>query len=302
MKRILSVILTTVLLLGALAACGTAPAETTPVTPTPTTPVSTTPAPSYPCVTPAPTTPVPTTPAPTTPAVTTPVTTGPVLVPDFSACAVSPRFFTLADLDTYMTTGSTDTADYLEAPTRLDLMPTLEEVAADGGYLSLGDLLGIGDDRVNCTEILIYRGDPFGMRIDYHFDHVSISVSHTHATDVSQQISNDVPAEDIVFVQDLSAPLPVENGYVSYVTNGVEIMYQIKDGAKIDVRFVYDGFCVIVRAARWYSDDVAAEVQIFMQNDAFSDVHPLFANDNQQVSAAVATMKTAVESRVSVAK
>ena len=41
MKRILSIILTTVLLLGALAACGTTPAETTP---TPTTPADTTPA------------------------------------------------------------------------------------------------------------------------------------------------------------------------------------------------------------------------------------------------------------------
>ena len=72
MKRILSIILTTVLLLGALAACGTTPAETTPVTPTPTTPAPTTPAPT----TPAPTTPVVTTPAPTTPATTTSFVTG----------------------------------------------------------------------------------------------------------------------------------------------------------------------------------------------------------------------------------
>ena len=60
MKRIFAIILSTVLLLGALAACGTTPAETTPTL--------TTPAPT----TPAPTTPTPTTPAPTTPAVTTP--------------------------------------------------------------------------------------------------------------------------------------------------------------------------------------------------------------------------------------
>ena len=300
MKRIFAIILSTVLLLGALVACGTTPAETTPTptTPTPTTPLVTTPVPTAPVVTPA-----PTTPAPTTPVVTTPVVTGPVLVPDFSSCRVSPRFSFLADLDTYMTTGSTDVADYLQAPTRLDLMPTLEEISADGGHLSFGNLFGIGDDRVSCSEILIYRGDPFGMRIDYHFDHVSISIAHTRAASMSQQMNSGSEAPiDIVSVQDLSAPLPIENGYVSYITSGIEVIYQIKDGVKIDVRFVYDGFCVIVRAARWYSDDVAAELLIFMQHSAFSNIHPLFANDNQQVSAAVATMKTAIESRAAVGK
>ena len=164
-------------------------------------------------------------------------------------------------------------------------------------------LFDIDESLFEYSEIWIYRGDPFGLCIDYHFDKTIISISNTSMTSTSQFTNyGATTAKNITLIQDLSAPLPVENGYVSYVTNGVEVIYQIRDGVKIDVRFVYDGFCVIVRAARWYSDDVAAEVQIFMQNDAFSDVHPLFANDNQQVSAAVATMKTAVESRVSVAK
>ena len=60
MKRIFAIILSTVLLLGALVACGTTPAETTP---TPTTPAPTTPAPTTPVVTPS-TTP-PTVPPPT---------------------------------------------------------------------------------------------------------------------------------------------------------------------------------------------------------------------------------------------
>ena len=70
MKRILTIMLSAVLLLVVLAACGTTPAETTPTptTPAPTTPAPTTPTPTTPVVT----TPVPTTPAPTTPAVTTP--------------------------------------------------------------------------------------------------------------------------------------------------------------------------------------------------------------------------------------
>ena len=90
MKRILSIILTTVLLLGALAACGTTPAETTP---TPTTPAPTTPAPT----TPALTTPVVTTPAITTPVVTTllestypPIGDSPYTVEQLCAWGITP--------------------------------------------------------------------------------------------------------------------------------------------------------------------------------------------------------------------
>ena len=180
-------------------------------------------------------------------------------------------------------------------------MPTLKEIEAGGGYLPLDKLFDIDESLFEYSEIWIYRGDPFGLRIDYHFDKTIISISNTSMNNTSQLMNyGSATTKDIIFIQDLSAPLPIENGYVSYVTNGVEMMYQIRDGVKIDVRFVYDGFCVIVRAVRGLSDDLAAEANAFMQNTAFSDVHPLFANDNQQVFAAVATMKTAIESRAPV--
>ncbi len=231
----------------------------------------------------------------TTEAATTAMQSKSQEAPDDTSCRIYPMFYSIEDLDRYVTTGSLNLEDYKYAPdTPLDKIFS-PELLRSQRYSSIYRFFDFEEDIFDSVEVEVKQGEDGRFSYCYYLDDVCILIRYvgTKATTLSAYAEH----QKISITADSSATLHpdtlVDNGYKTAKCGEFDIVYTMKDGAKRAVSIVIDGLYIAVRPCVEVSAYFDTEEQVyadFMTSPKYAAFSPLFSDDQETFEAAVMGM------------
>lgn len=205
-------------------------------------------------------------------------------------CAIEYIFYSIADLETYVYTGSRNAADYShETNPNLYIFP--ERILSDR-YLPLASRLGIDDSQFSVVRATWQHTEGLAVRFRYYLDHVYITFTKTEASSTKQYIlsKNHALTENTITAY-RADDIPY-NGYVCRTIDNVDVIYRIKNGIKLTATLVIDGFVISVYGTDGITDEKRAEAyQDFMTSEKTAPFSALFSDDADTFAAAIAKLK-----------
>jgi hypothetical protein len=199
-----------------------------------------------------------------------------------SACSIEYIFFSIEDMHTYLTTGSTDLRDYKIPPdTKLEDIFPADKIRAMG-YLPLTELFDIdGIEFDYCNASFQYEDGELAFR--YYLDGMLILISPIKET--NQQTLEYFTKQyniDSSKISSYSSDLNLDNGYILRHSENFDIIYTVENNIKKHATFVVDGFRVTINSvARSSASTMALDYQAFLSSPNSAPFAALFSNNEQ---------------------
>ena len=215
--------------------------------------------------------------------------------PNDASCKIYPLFYSIEDLDRYVTTGSLNLEDYKYAPNGNFSGIYSPELLQSQPYSSIYRFFDFEEDIFDCVRVSISLEENDRYEYSYYLDDVWIIIQYvgTKATTLSTYAER----RKISITADSSATLQsdtlVNNGYKTEKCGEFDVVYTMKDGEKRDASIVIDGFFILVLPCVEVSAYFDTEEQAyanFMTSPKYAAFSSLFSDDPQTFEAAVMGM------------
>ena len=217
-----------------------------------------------------------------------------------SGCSVAYFFGCVADLETYINTGSLDPADYtvpLEEYNNLDALPSPEAFKARG-YVPLSAWFHVDESLYEDIEVAIEWSPDGNLYYNYKFDQVAIGIIPTHANTITEYMVDKNRINSAEMMPSFYTDPNIMNGYVLRESHGLEIAYQIQNGLYIMASFVKNGHTVEIVYISNNDPVTQQQYDSFMGNDAYDCMSALFSDDEQVFTAQIDRILSAANDHV----
>ena len=228
---------------------------------------------------------------------------------DYNADRIQYFFSTVADLETYLNTGSTNLSDYSQPPqpfinsssiTNLDGRSEKHYEYIREGYLSLKDIFGIDVDKMDSfkevsydimlngaksVEFTYYLGNSF-VKVTYSPDYFSKSSTSEYCRAFSSVMSQDYNISDYSI-----AKFP-ESGYVSRKYDNCEVVYSMAQGIPRMARIMVGDYLITINSVYYSSDeDVVQDYQGFIASEEMTRLAELFSSNDEVFGKSVVNIR-----------
>ena len=210
---------------------------------------------------------------------------------DLAACYIEYFFYSVADLHTYVTTGSDDLTDYSAPPAYAFEDMLASKVILACGYTSLMELFEFDESLFDMVEASFSYSDSRKMCYRYYLDDVCVTVFPMKQRSLIDCYSEH--RQETLTVQDLAAysaeSITAQRGHVLRTVGDTEVIYYVKDGVTREAHVMMGNAYVIVNCAI-YSDKntVAQEFADFMTDEKTAAFAKLFSSDDVVLQSVIA--------------
>lgn len=210
---------------------------------------------------------------------------------DLAACYIEYFFYSVADLHTYVTTGSDDLTDYSAPPAYAFEDMLASKVILACGYTSLMELFEFDESLFDMVEASFSYSDSRKMCYRYYLDDVCVTVFPMKQRSLIDCYSEH--RQETLTVQDLAAysaeSITAQRGHVLRRVGDIEVIYYIKDSVTKEAHVMMGDTYVIVNCAI-YSDKntVAQEFADFMTDEKTAAFAKLFSSDDVVLQSVIA--------------
>ena len=216
---------------------------------------------------------------------------------NYVGCYIAYIFYSIDDLTTYVTTGSTDLKDYKYEPDYpLTQTPSPEKIESRGGYIPISDYFTIDESLFDSVEVgfSLYEGSVhyfyvFDNNLYITMDYVGNDPSETTLSHYAKRQGLSM-SEDSIVVFDPNAQ--IENGLSVRSYGNCDVVYVVKNSLKRAAYILIDGFYIMISntAASDYFGTVEQDYAEFMTSPKYAPFAALFADDQETFEAAVMSM------------
>lgn len=209
----------------------------------------------------------------------------------YDACYIEYFFYSVADLHTYVTTGSDDLTDYSAPPAYAFEDMLASKVILACGYTSLMELFEFDESLFDMVEASFSYSDSRKMCYRYYLDDVCVTVFPMKQRSLIDCYSEH--RQETLTVQDLAAysaeSITAQRGHVLRTVGDTEVIYYVKDGVTREAHVMMGNAYVIVNCAI-YSDKntVAQEFADFMTDEKTAAFAKLFSSDDVVLQSVIA--------------
>lgn len=213
------------------------------------------------------------------------------------ACRIEYIFYSIADLTTYVTTGSTDLKDYKYEPdSPLTQTPSPDILKSCGEYIPISDYFTIDESLFNSVEASFVFMDNGGIRYAYAFDNLYITMHYVGNDPSETTLSHYTKRQGLSMSADSTAVFnpnaQIENGLSVRSYGSYDVVYTMENNLKRAAYVLIDGFYIMISntAASDYFDTVEQDYTEFMTSPKYAPFAALFSDDQQTFETAVMSM------------
>ncbi len=222
----------------------------------------------------------------------------------FSSCAKQNYFYSVKDLETYLSTGSTAPEDYIQVPdfeyfSSVSGYKTNEYIKQ--GYISLKDVFGINIDETDSFNSLSYSLlDSGSICFDYFFDtnnYINVEYNPKYfskmtTTDYFVAYSNYSGRPYVATNYEKSSNTTSKYAYRQVGED--EVVYTYKEGIPTSVAMIIGDYYIRISSAGGFSepDEAKKAYDEFMQSEEFAPLAAFFSEDDEVFAEAVQKTKS----------
>lgn len=236
---------------------------------------------------------------PTTDVLKTPAQQTPV-ISEGSPCAMDFAFRSIADMHTYITTGSTDLAAYSDKPyVSFNYMEGIlpSDAVRKMGYRPLSDFFDYDESKFEYTEALYFMTDEKWLVLAYTLDNCTVVVylpsNKVHGVTTALEYRNKYHQSpyisyDAVDYEKISS---VNKGYVMRNVDGNQILYRIDEGMKKEASIYVDGY--FINVSHWLVEEGQTLNEVydkFMTEGKYASFAALFSDDEQAAKSVISKL------------
>lgn len=218
--------------------------------------------------------------------------TGDTDAPPAVACSIEYLFSSVKDLNTYITTGSTDIEDYLFAPhTPFNDMPEAKLINAYG-YNSIYEYFTFDETTFDSVEASFTFTESGSIIYKYYFDNIFVTIQPVESDNLLECYKS---RKNIVLNDDVSLYTKnnhYANGHMLRENLDCNIMYYVVNGVKKEAHLIIGNSYVTINGT-WYSDNtsLSKDFNEFMANKDVTAFSSFFSDDDIVFNNAIAKMK-----------
>ena len=213
-----------------------------------------------------------------------------------AACEIEYLFGSIADMETYINTGSTNIDDYQKQPSpSFDSFPSNKILSS---YISIETLLGINEEQFSYSEASFQYTSDGKVTYKFYLDDILIVLAQTDADNIVQYLrasDTNMAMSNIIYpsYQEINT---ISNGYVLRQLEGdTSIVYNVRHGVKGIATFLIDNYAVTINGIFSSSQEtISNDYQKFLTSSKTSVLAPYFAEDQQIVETALNNVKLQV--------
>ena len=209
----------------------------------------------------------------------------------YDACFIEYFFYSVADLHTYVTTGSQNLADYSAPPEYAFEDMLAPKVILACGYAPLTGLFDCDESLFDTVQASFSYSDSGKMRYRYYMDDTCVTVFPMEKRSLidcySDRRQETLTQKD--FLDYTAESLATDKGHILRRVGDIEVIYYIKDGVTKEAHVMMGDAYVIVNCAI-YSDKntVAQEFADFMTDEKTAAFAKLFSSDDVVLQSVIA--------------
>lgn len=223
------------------------------------------------------------------------------------SCWIEYIFYSIEDMHTYITTGSTDLEDYNHAPDMpLEDIHDAAKVRALG-YLPLSKIMDVEGEMFDSHWVTFQIIDFSSVIYRYYFDDICVEITNTIETEnqtalsVYSQLRNQSATDAVLYSPDIK----IQDGVVVRRHNETDVIYRYKDGVKASVGFIFGDYYVTLIQRKITNDSKCPDAdarmeayQAFLSDSKMEPFVPFFSDDEQIFNAQVDRIISAANDHV----
>ena len=208
-------------------------------------------------------------------------------------CSIEYLFGSVEDLNTYITTGSKDSKDYLSAPlTPLNDMPEAKVINAYG-YHSIYEFFAFDEAGFDSVEASFTFTESGSIIYKYYLDNIFITIQPVKTNNLLECYKSrkkvNLTEDDIIMYTKNNTSA---NGHVLRENADCNVMYYVVNGVKKEAHFLTNNSYVTINGT-WFSDDASLSEDFidFMTNKDATAFSSFFSEDDDVFNNATAKAK-----------
>lgn len=207
--------------------------------------------------------------------------------------AIEYLFYSIADMEKYINSGSRNTADYSKPPSiPLEDFP---EIALSNRYISLISILGIDEKLFSCHEASFQLTEGGKIKYCYYLDNVMIMIEEIDYSTPIEQYMEKFDEYKKNNLLDYQIPnhtsATVQEGFVLRQSNSTKLVYKMQNGIKKSATILIERYAVTINGT-WYSNQekIVQDYQEFLTSEKTAGIAALFSDDPKTFETSIKTV------------